>query len=415
MDSLTRPYPTGPWLQAAQSAGLLQDGVPSPTIFEEMTTLAGKHGAVNLGQGFPDEAGPEWMRQRAADLIVGRGDTQANQYALGAGLPDLRRAVSEHQQRYYGLEYSPDDQILVTTGATEGIAATILALVSAGDEVITFEPFYDSYAAMIALAGAKQVVVEMDAPGFQPDAARLEEAITERTALVIMNTPHNPTGTVLDQQRIDAVLNVAVRHDLWVLSDEVYEHLVYDGSHRPLASTTASHGGTAAQQKVITVSSAGKSFSLTGWKVGWVMAQAGVIAAIRTVKQFLTYSSGPAYQYAVADALRQGDAFLAEQRDRFRTNRDQLVTALRYSGLDPATPAAGYFVVVDTSAWGYENAMADASRLVTEVGLVGIPVAALCRPDHTPQHLRPYMRFAFCKKPEVMTEAVRLLGNVQRA
>lgn len=406
MDSLPRPYPNGPWKSAAQSAGLLRQGVPASTIFEEMTSLAVRHNSINLGQGFPDTDGPEWIRQRAADLVMTPGTTNANQYALGTGLPELRRAVSDHQHRHYDLDYSPDDQVLITTGATEGIAATILALVEPGDDVITFEPFYDSYAAMIALRGATQVVVPMTAPDFLPDPVALEAAITPRTSMIIVNTPHNPTGTVLTAPLRDAILDVAQRHDLWVLSDEVYEHLVYDGAHLPLANgVTAASGSGGVRDKIVTVSSAGKAFSLTGWKVGWVLGAPEAIAAIRAVKQFLTYSSGPAYQHAIAHALREGDGFLGEQRDRYRRRRDELVAGLRHAGLDPVVPQSGYFAVVDLAPWGHDDAVAAAKWLAESVGVVGIPVTALCRPGLVDAPLRSWMRFAFCKQASVITAA----------
>lgn len=412
MDSLTRPYPTGPWKSAAESAGLLREGVPAPTIFEEMTSLAVRHHAVNLGQGFPDTDGPEWIRQRAAELVMSPGATNANQYALGTGLIELRRAISEHQQRHYGLDYSPEDQVLITTGATEGIAAALLALVNPGDEVITFEPFYDSYAAMIALRGATQVVVPMNAPEFLPGPAALEAAITPRTSMIIINTPHNPTGSILTAQLRDALLEIAHRHDLWVLSDEVYEHLVYDGAHLPMASgSTASDGTEVASSKVVTVSSAGKAFSLTGWKIGWVMGAPEVVAAIRAVKQFLTYSSGPAYQHAIAHALREGDDYLREQRDGFRHRRDELVAALRDAGLDPVVPASGYFAVVDLEPWGRNDATEAARWLAESVGIVGIPVTALCRPWLSDAPLQSWMRFAFCKQPSVIAAARQALNT----
>lgn len=406
MDSLSRPYPTGPWKSAAEAAGLLREGTPAPTIFEDMTSLAVRHDAVNLGQGFPDTDGPDWIRQHAADLVMHPGTTNANQYALGTGLLELRRAVSDHQRRHYGIEYSPEDQVLITTGATEGISAAILALVEPGDEVITFEPFYDSYAAMIALRGATQIVVPLSAPDFLPDPTALEAAVTPRTAMIVVNTPHNPTGAVLTAQLRSAILEVAQRHDLWVLSDEVYEHLVYDGAHLPLADGAATASGeNDVWRKVVTVSSAGKAFSLTGWKVGWVLGAPEAIAAIRAVKQFLTYSSGPAYQHAIAHALKEGDSYLLEQRDGYRHRRDELIDGLRQAGLDPVVPASGYFAVVDLTPWGRDDATAAARWLAESVGVVGIPVTALCRPGLIDTPLRSWMRFAFCKQASVIAAA----------
>lgn len=395
-------YPVGPWKQAAAASGLLSDGVPTATIFEQMTTTAQKTNAVNLGQGFPDQDGPDWVLKTAAEKILGSSSPAANQYAPGTGLVELREAVSRFRQRHYGQEYDPASQVLITTGATEAIAASILALVSPGDEVLTFEPFYDSYAAMIALAGATQTFVPLPAPSFVPSVADVEAALTERTRMVIINTPHNPTGVVWDRDTLAAITEVCARHGVWVLTDEVYEQLVYEGSHVPVASAASR------PENVITISSAGKTYSLTGWKIGWVLASAEVIAAVRSVKQFLTYSSGPAYQHAIAQALDEGDGFLVEQQDNFRARRDQLAQGLQGAGLSPAPAQGGYFLVVDLKPWSITDAKSEALNLIEQTGVVGIPVSALCR-DDTQSEVSSWMRYAFCKTQETIDDASRRL------
>lgn len=371
-----------------------------------MTRLAARHGAVNLGQGFPDTDGPLWVRELAAEsILTGR----ANQYAPGRGDPALRRAVAAHQERHYGLEVDPERQVVVTTGATEGIAAALMALVQPGDEVVAFEPFYDSYAAITALTGARFVTVPLAAPSFMPDPENLESAITPRTRILVLNTPHNPTGTVVPAEILERMVQVCARHDVLILSDEVYEHLVFEGSHQPIAALP---GGW---DRTLTVSSAGKSFSLTGWKVGWVTGPADLVDAVYSVKQFLTYASGPAYQPAIARALTDGDGFLAEQRVRYRTARDELVDGLRRAGLDPVVPAAGYFTVTDLAPLGVREATIAAEVLAERAGVVGIPVSALCSPPVVPGEPAPmasWMRWAFCKSPDVLSEAVARLQQV---
>ncbi|WP_413543251.1 aminotransferase class I/II-fold pyridoxal phosphate-dependent enzyme [Citricoccus nitrophenolicus] len=386
-----------------------------PNVFETMTRLALRHGAVNLGQGFPDTDGPPWIRALAAEAIrsgSGPAGTPANQYAPGRGDPGLRRAVSAHQHRHHGLSVDPDREVVVTTGATEGIAAALLSLVRPGDEVVAFEPFYDSYAAITTLAGARLVTVPLAAPDFLPEPAALEAAISPRTRILLLNTPHNPTGAVVPAELLTRIVEVCARHEVLILSDEVYEHLVYDGTHRPVASVP---GGW---DRTLTVSSAGKSFSLTGWKVGWVTGPADLVDAVYSVKQFLTYSSGPAYQPAIARALEDGAGFLAEQRGAYRAARDELVAGLSSAGLHPVVPAAGYFTVTDLAPLGVSDAAAAATELAERAGVVGIPVSALCRPPATPGEPAPlasWMRWAFCKSPAVLAEAVSRLQRLPAA
>ena len=400
-----------PWRRTAAAAGLLAGGEPTPTVFEAMTALAAHHGAVNLGQGSPDEDGPGWVRERAAEAVR-TGRDRANQYAPGLGLPVLREAVAAHQKRHYALEVDPGREVLVTTGATEGIAAALLGLVGPGDEVVAFEPFYDSYAAMTALAGARFTAVPLRPPHFLPDPQALEEVLGPDTRVVVLNTPHNPTGVVPDPSLLARLVEVCARHDVLILSDEVYEHLVYEGRHHPVAAVPG------AWDRTLTVSSAGKSFSLTGWKVGWVTGPADLVAGVRAVKQFLTYSTGPAYQRAIAEALTEGDAYLAEQRDRFRGTRDLLLAGLREAGLEPVVPAAGYFTVTDLSALGLTDAAAAVGMLAERAGLVGVPVSALCTPPDaggTGAGLGAWMRWAFCKPAATIEDAVRRFAALPSA
>ena len=390
-----------PWRRTAAAAGLLGDAGPVPTVFETMTGLAVEHGAVNLGQGFPDADGPDALLRLAADAVL----AGPNQYAPGTGDPALRRAVAEHRRRHWGVTEDPATQVMITTGATEGIAATVLAFVRPGDEVVTVEPFYDSHAATIALAGGRHVSVPVEAPDFLPDPARVAAAMTDRTRLLIVNTPHNPTGAVYPRELLEELVALCRSRGVLILSDEVYDHLVYEGEHVSLRSVAG------AEDIALTVSSAGKAFAVTGWKVGWLTGPAELVGAARAVKQFLTYSSGPAFQRALGAYLPTDDAerHLAGQRERYRDARDRLVAGLREAGLDPVVPAAGYFVVVDLAPWGVTDAAEAAVRWTREAGVTGIPVGALCRPDGG--HLRSWLRLAFCKSPDAIDEAMRRLAD----
>ena len=286
------------------------------TIFAEMSARAVATGSINLGQGFPDTDGPVQIAQAAADAILaGRG----NQYPPGPGIPELRQAIAAHDERFWGLRYDPADEVLVTAGATEAIAAAMLALVEPGDEVIAFEPYYDSYAANIAMAGGVRVPVTLRPPDFRPDLDELAKAVTTRTRLILLNTPHNPTGSVFTRDELAAIANLAVERDLLVVSDEVYEHLVFDGEHVPIA------GFAGMRERTVSVSSAGKTFSFTGWKIGWVKAAPELVAAVKTAKQFLTFVSGGPFQYAVAEALALPDEYYARLRDDLRAQRDLLL------------------------------------------------------------------------------------------
>ncbi|WP_461634750.1 aminotransferase class I/II-fold pyridoxal phosphate-dependent enzyme [Glutamicibacter soli] len=391
-----------PWQRTAHGANLLDPtGAPRVTIFEEITGLANKHNALNLGQGFPDAEGPEAIRQIALDSIA----EGANQYAPGSGIPALRRAIADHQRRFYGLDLDPETQVVVTTGATEAIAAAILAFVGPGDEVVTFEPYYDSYAAMIGLANAKHNVVQLELPDFQPDLAKLRAAVTDNTRMIILNNPHNPTGSVFGDDVLNEIIALAHQHDCIILSDEVYEHLTFGLSHVPVATLP---GGF---ERTITISSAGKSFSFTAWKVGWATGPEELITAVRTVKQFLTYSSGPAFQPAVAQALSLPDDFFQQFAASLSHTCGLLADSLEESGIPVFRPKGTYFLVADVSQLGYQDAT-DLARLLPErLGVAAIPMSVFVHPENR-QAYSSLLRFAFCKKESVIIEAAQRLRGL---
>ncbi|AJF65958.1 pyridoxal phosphate-dependent aminotransferase [Streptomyces vietnamensis] len=369
------------------------------TIFAEMSALATATGAINLGQGFPDTDGPEEIREAAVRALrEGRG----NQYPPGPGIPELRAAISDHQRRFYDLSLDPDTEVLVTAGATEAIAATLLALLEPGDEVIAFEPFYDSYAACIAMAGAKRVPLTLRAPSFRPDLDELRSKITPRTRLLLLNTPHNPTGTVLTAEEQSAIAALAVEHDLLVVTDEVYEHLAFDDAvHVPIATFPGM------RERTVSISSAGKTFSFTGWKVGWAMAAAPLIAAVRTAKQYLTYVSAGPFQYAIAEALRLPDAYFDGFRADLRRKRDLLGDGLRAAGFDVHQPQGTYFITTDITPFGEKDAYAFCRTLPERCGVVAIPNSVFY---DDPEAGRSQVRFTFCKQDDVLQEAAgRLL------
>ena len=370
------------------------------TIFAEMSALALRTGAINLGQGFPDTDGPPSLLADAAANITGG----VNQYPPGPGVPALRAAVAEHQRRFHGLAVDPDS-VLVTTGATEAIAAAVLALCEPGDEVVAFQPYYDSYAATVALAGARLRAVALRPPTFGFDPDELRAAFSARTRVVLVNTPHNPTGAVFTREQLTLVGELAAEHDAVVVSDEVYEHMVFDGArHVPVAALP----GMA--ERTLTVSSAGKTFSVTGWKVGWVHGPAELVAAVRAAKQFLTYVSGAPFQPAIAAALALPDSFYDDLAAGLQAKRDLLSEGLRAAGLTVFPSAGTYFVVTDVTPLGFADGAELCWSLPERVGVAAVPVSVFCA---DPSLGRTLVRFAFCKRDEVLTEAVARLAGLR--
>lgn len=369
------------------------------TVFAEMSALALATGSVNLGQGFPDTDGPV----EVADAAVRAIREGVNQYPPGPGIPDLRRAVADHQHRFYGIDIDPDSEIVVTTGATEAVAAALLGLVDPGDEVVALEPFYDSYSACIAFAAGVRVPVTLRAPDFRLDVDRLRDAITPRTRLLLINSPHNPTGAVLSDSELAAVADLAVERDLVVVTDEVYEHMTYDVPHRPLATFP----GMA--ERTLTISSAGKTFSFTGWKVGWASGPADLVRAVLMAKQFLTFVSGAPFQPAVAVGLRLPDSYFDDLRATLRGKRDRLVDGLKAVGLDVFVPQGTYFVTADVRPLGYADGVTFCRDLPHRAGVVAIPHQVFYDDVEAG---RPLVRFAFCKRDEVLDEAVSRLRRL---
>lgn len=386
----------GAWRRTARGAGLLTaDGRAIPTIFAEMSALAARTGALNLGQGFPDEDGPAEVLAAARDAIV----SGRNQYSPGRGEPELLAAVAEHQQRFYGLSLDPASEILVTAGATEALAASILALIDdPTDEVVVFEPYYDAYAALVALAGARLVTVPLRFPEFQPDLDELRRAVTDRTRLILVNDPHNPTGTVFAPEVVTEIVRLADRHDAVIVTDEVYEHLVFSCPHVPIATLPG------AAERTLTISSGGKTFRTTGWKVGWVSGPERLVSAVLAVKQWLTYVSASAFQPAIAVGLRLETAYFTEIAARLATARDVLGAGLRAAGFAVSTPAGSYFTVADARPLGARDAMDFCRDLAERAGVVAIPLTAFATAEHRDDYAT-LVRFAACKRLPVLEEA----------
>lgn len=370
------------------------------TIFAEMTALAASTGAINLGQGFPDADGPNSVIEAAIEAMK----TGANQYPPGWGIPALRAAIAAHQQRYYGIEIDPDSEVVITTGATEAIAAAVLGLVDPGDEVIVLEPYYDSYVAVLTMAGAVRRPVTLRAPDFRLPLDELRSAVTDRTTAILLNSPHNPTGTVLSHEELSAIAEVAVTHGLIVISDEVYEHLTYGVPHHPISTFP---GMT---ERTVTISSSGKTFSLTGWKVGWATGPAPLVRAVYGAKQFLSFASGAPFQPAIAVALNTQDAYVSSLRDSLWQRRDQLCAGLSEIGFDVYVPAGTYFVSTDIRSLGFTDGVEFCRNLPRTAGVVAIPTQVFY--DDVAAG-RPIVRWAFCKRPEVLSAALDRLSALR--
>jgi N-succinyldiaminopimelate aminotransferase len=373
------------------------------TIFAEITELARRTEAINLGQGFPDTDGPEGMLHAARQAI----SDGVNQYPPGAGEPDLRAAVSEHRYKHYGIEHDPDSEILITVGATEAIAAAMLAFIEPGDEVVLIEPYYDSYPAAVAMAGGVHRTVRLlqGANRFELDVTGLRAAIGPRTRAVLLNSPHNPTGTVLTDEELAAVADVCREHDLIAVTDEVYEHLLFDGLvHTPLATFP----GMA--ERTLSISSCGKSFSATGWKIGWACGPAELVAAVRSAKQFLTFVGGAPFQPAVAHALRNELDWVESLRSSLERKRDRLAAGLADAGFDVLASEGTYFVCADVRPLGFDDGAHLCRALPERIGVAAIPVQVFCDDPDATKHL---VRFAFCKRDEVLAEGIRRLHKLR--
>ncbi|MBH0054551.1 aminotransferase class I/II-fold pyridoxal phosphate-dependent enzyme [Salinibacterium sp. SWN139] len=394
---------TGSWERAANGAMLLgADGQLSQTIFAEMSALAVTSGAINLGQGFPDEDGPAEVLDAARKAI----SDGANQYPPGNGFPVLRNAIAEHQERFYGIELDPDTEVLATAGATEALAATILALTNEGDEVITLEPFYDAYGAMINYARATHVTVPLRSPDFQPNHDDIRAAFSGRTRLIILNSPHNPTGAVLDRETLELIVELAHKYDALIVTDEVYEHITFGYEHIPVASLPG------AFDRTISISSGGKTFNTTGWKIGWITAPQPILQAIMAVKQYLTYVNGAPLQHGIAAGLGLPDSYFDELASGLARKRDTLGAGLRNAGFDVSTPQAGYFIIADAAPLGVTDAAEFCRQLPELAGVVGIPVTAFVHPANHGDY-NTLIRFAYCKQTDVLDRAAAQLSGMK--
>jgi N-succinyldiaminopimelate aminotransferase len=374
------------------------------TVFSEFSALAQKHGAVNLGQGFPDFDGPEEVKE-AAQRAIRDG---INQYAMGMGAKDLRQAIAEHAARFHGQQVDPDTMITVTSGATEAILDVILGLVDPGDEVLSFAPFYDSYDANITFVGAKARYVPLRAPDARHpewwiDWAELEAAFSPRSRLLILNSPHNPTGKVFTREELERIGELCVKHDVKVLSDEVYEHIVFPPARHLRPATISSLA-----DRTLTVSSMGKSFSLTGWKIGWVIAPPPLRDAVQRAHQFVTFATASPLQAATAAALRLPDRYFQELAASYLARREKLLRGLREAGLPAHAPQGSYFILAEITHLGFADDMAFCRHLVTQVGVAAIPPSVFYSPEHK-ELGQGFARFAFCKTDGVLDEGARRL------
>jgi N-succinyldiaminopimelate aminotransferase len=371
-------------------------------IFAEMSGLAARTGAINLGQGFPDTDGPPEMLAAAKAAI----DAGHNQYPPGPGLLALRVAVAAHQKRFWGMEFDPESEVVITAGASEAIVASLLGLCNLGDEVICFEPYYDAYAVNVSMAGAVRRCVTLRPPLFAIDIDAVRATITPLTKAVLINNPHNPSGTVFDESQLAAVAALCVDHDLVCISDEVYEHLLFDGRvHRPMATFAGM------RDRTITISSAAKTFNATGWKVGWACASQPLASAVRTAKQFLSYSGGTPFQYAITEALALPDSYYLTLQSNMQAQRDVLVGGLRSAGLDVLDSQGTYFVTTDITSLGFDDGEAFCWQLPERCGVVAIPEVVFYDDKSVGRSL---VRFAFCKRPEILQQAATQLARLSQ-
>ena len=371
------------------------------TIFAEMSKLALETGSYNLGQGFPDFDGPSEVIEAAIAAI----QAGHNQYPPGIGIESLRKAAAKHQKRFYDLDFDPDKEVLITAGATEAIASTLLSLCEPGDEIIAFEPFYDSYAACISMAGGKRVAITLNHPDYSYDSTKLEQACASPKAkMILLNSPHNPTGKVFSRQELNQIAELAVKHNLLVAADEVYEHLVFEGEHIPIATLPGM------RDRTITMSSGGKTFSCTGWKIGWITASPELLQAVRASKQFLTYVNGAPFQHAIAVGLELGDSYFKQLQKDFRKKRDLLYEGLGEAGFECPKPAGTYFINSDIRSFGTDDGLEFCQSLPKRCGVVAVPSVVFYDDKSAGKHL---VRFAFCKRDEILQKAVESLKTLK--
>jgi N-succinyldiaminopimelate aminotransferase len=370
------------------------------SVFAEYTRLANEHRAVNLGQGFPDFDGPDFVKEAAIAAIR----SGQNQYLPMTGLPAMAQAVADHQRRFYGVEYDPAREVTVYAGATEAIFVSLQALLDPGDEVVVFEPYYDSYPAGAAMAGATLRTVTLRAPDFTFDRADLRAAITPRTRAFLLNSPNNPSGRVFSPAELDEIASICVEHDLLAITDEVYEHIVFEGAHVPLASRPGM------RERTVTISSTGKTFSLTGWKIGYTCAAPPLTEALRMVHQFVTFTIASPFQHAMAAALATGEAYFSDLVADYRSRRDRLCAGLREAGFTVRSPEGTYFALADIRPLGYEDGATFCRELPGRVGVAAIPASAFYAHPAAGRHL---VRFAFCKKDETLEEGLRRLRSLR--
>lgn len=370
------------------------------TVFAEITALAAGSGAVNLGQGFPDTDGPDSLLESACAAVrAGR-----NQYPPVDGLPTLRAEIARHQSVHYGLSYAPAGEIIVTAGATEAITAAVIGLCEPDDDVVLFEPYYDSYAAAVAMAGAHRTVVPLrhGEDGFHFDPDELRAAVSPRTRMLILNSPHNPTGKVFNRAELHHIAQICHQHDLYVVTDEVYEHLIYDGHrHIPIALLPGM------QDRTLTISSAGKALNVTGWKVGWACGPANLINAVRTAKQYLSFASGTPFQHAIGTHLLDATPWIEANRAGMQGRRDLLRHHLDRAGVDVGNAQGGYFLQLDARSLGYTDALTCCRELPDRIGVAAVPTSAFCDNPTTGSHL---VRLAFCKNEATLRTAAERIA-----